>query len=941
MSEKVNYKNTLNLPETGFPMKANLAQREPEILQKWAAMDIYAKLEAAGKGKKKFILHDGPPYANGHIHIGHALNKTLKDIVTKSKILSGFHSPYVPGWDCHGLPIEVSVEKKLGKPGHKVSAAEFRVACREYANSFIDIQRDEFKRLGVIGDWNNPYLTMNFNYEANIIRALGKILANGHLQKGYKPVHWCLDCASALAEAEVEYKDKTSPSIDVRFKVIDEKNFLAKFPDARPGVGSLSVVIWTTTPWTLPANQAVALNPLLNYIIVELDQRERIVIAEDLLSSLLSRYGVTDHRILGKTTGESLTGLQLQHPFYDRTVPVVVGDHVTVDSGTGAVHTAPAHGQDDFVIGKQYGLPVDNPVGDDGCYVKSTPLFAGLHVNKANDKVIEVLKEKDTLLKLDKVQHSYPHCWRHKTPLIFRATPQWFISMDKLKLREKTLTAIDQVEWVPSWGKARMVSMMVEGRPDWCISRQRAWGVPIALFTHKETGELHPDTQKLMEEVAKKVEEKGIEAWYELDTKSLLGADADQYVKSTDVLDVWFDSGVSHECVLKARPELAFPADIYLEGSDQHRGWFQSSLLTSMAINNEVPYREVLTHGFIIDSDGYKMSKSQGNGIAPEEIINTLGADILRLWVASVDYRNEVPASKEIFTRTSEMYRRIRNTARFFLANLNGFNPETDLLPADDMLALDRWALDKTARMQQDILAAYDAYQFHVVVQKIHHFCVTEMGGFYLDIIKDRQYTMAANSRGRRSAQTALYHIVHAFVRWMAPITSFTAEELWQYIPGVSNESVLLNEWYTELPLLQKDEVMNEDFWHKVRDARDAVNKVIEGERNAGKIGSALEAEITLYCGSGIKTVLDALQDELRFVLITSGATILPDSNAPLDAVMTDVAGLTLKVAPTTHAKCDRCWHRTADVNHNAEYPGICGRCVENIAGAGEVRDYA
>ena len=941
MSEKMNYKSTLNLPETGFPMKANLAQREPEILKKWAAIDIYGQLQKAGHGKKKFILHDGPPYANGHIHIGHALNKTLKDIVVKSKILSGFDSPYIPGWDCHGLPIELSVEKKVGKPGHKVSAAEFRVKCREYATSFVDIQREEFKRLGVVGDWDNPYLTMNFNYEANIIRALAKILENGHMHKGSKPVYWCLDCASALAEAEVEYADKTSPSIDVRFYASDEKELLSRFDNVKEGVGSLSLPIWTTTPWTLPANQAVALNPMLTYVLIELDERERIIIADDLKDSVLERYASVKHRELGKITGEKLAGIMLKHPFNDRNVPVIMGDHVTIEAGTGAVHTAPAHGQEDYIVGKQYNLPMENPVGDDGCYLKSTPLFAGVHVTKANEKVLEVLEANGVLLKSASVKHSYPHCWRHKTPLIFRATPQWFISMEKNKLRLKALEAIDRVEWVPSWGKSRIVSMMLEGRPDWCISRQRAWGVPIAVFMHKETGELHPETQRLMEAVAVKVEEQGIEAWYTLDTKELLGDEALNYIKSQDVLDVWFDSGVTHECVVKARPELSFPADIYLEGSDQHRGWFQSSLLTSMAINDVEPYREVLTHGFILDGKGHKMSKSLGNVIAPEEIIKTLGADVLRLWVASVDYRGEVAASKEIFTRTSEMYRRIRNTARFFLANLHGFDPKKDLLQEDDMLALDRWAVDKTRRMQNEIADAYDAYQFHLVVQKIHHFCVADMGGFYLDIIKDRQYTMAADSRGRRSAQTALYHIVNAFVRWMAPIMTFTAEEIWQYIPGVTTDSVLLTEWYHDLATLNNTDIMNEAFWQKVHDVRDAVNKEIEAQRNAGKVGSALEAEVVLYCGSNVKPVLEALDNELRFVLITAKTTVLPDSSAPLDAVLTEVPGLSLTVTATAAAKCERCWHRADDVNANAEYPGICGRCVTNIAGAGEERDYA
>lgn len=942
MSEetKVNYKNTLNLPDTGFPMKANLAQREPEILKKWQTINLYAQLRAAGHDKKKFILHDGPPYANGHIHIGHALNKTLKDIVVKSKILSGFDSAFVPGWDCHGLPIELNVEKKIGKPGQKVSAAEFRVACREYALSYVDVQREDFIRLGVIGDWQKPYLTMDFKYEANIIRALAKIHANGHMQKGYKPVHWCLDCSSALAEAEVEYKDKESPSITVKFAVVDKKEFLSRFASDVSLDGEISIPIWTTTPWTLPANQAVALNPLIEYVLLERNNGERILVAQDTILTTVVKYAGDLKSLTSSVKGEKFEGIKLKHPFYDREVPVIMGDHVTVEAGTGAVHTAPAHGVDDYLMGKKYNLPMENPVGDDGCYISTTPLFAGLHVSKANDKIMEVLEQNAVLICKSKVTHSFPHCWRHKSPLIFRATPQWFISMDKNGLRQKALAAIDRVEWIPGWGKQRIVSMIAD-RPDWCISRQRAWGVPIAVFMHKETGELHPRTAELMEKVALHVEKEGIEAWYTLDAKELLGADADQYRKSTDVLDVWFDSGVSHECVLKHLPELTYPTDLVLEGSDQHRGWFQSTLLTAIAMNGEESYREVLTHGFIVDGNGHKMSKSLGNVIAPEEIIKTLGADILRLWVASADYRGEIATTKELFTRISEMYRRIRNTSRFFLANLNGFDPAKDMLDADEMLALDRWAVDKTYRMQQEIIDAYESYQFHVVVQKLHQFCVADMGGFYLDIIKDRQYTMAADSRGRRSAQTALYHIVNAFVRWMAPITTFTAEEIWQYIPGVSGDSVLLSTWYQDLTPLNNANLMNEEFWEKVHAVRDAVNKEIEAQRNAGKIGSALEAEVTLYCGSSVRPVLEALKNELRFVLITSGARVLPDSNAPLDAVMTEVAGLSLTVAPTKNAKCERCWHRVADVNANAEYPGICGRCVENVAGKGEVRQYA
>jgi len=934
------YKNTLNLPQTDFPMKANLSQREVEVLDKWQHLGVYAKLRELGKTKKKFILHDGPPYANGHIHVGHAVNKILKDIVVKSKTMSGFDSPFVPGWDCHGLPIELNVEKKHGKPGQKISAAEFRAACRDYATSQVEIQRNEFMRLGVIGDWQNPYLTMDFEYEADVIRSLGKMIINGHMQKGYKPVHWCLDCASALAEAEVEYAEKTSPALDVRFTVIDKTDFLKRFPESESGKGDIAIPIWTTTPWTLPANEAVALNPSLDYVLIEANGSEQLLIAEGLLPAVLTRCGIENYRVLGRVRGDVLQGAKLKHPFYDKEVPVVLGEHVTLETGTGAVHTAPAHGVEDFAVANQYHLPVENPVGDDGCFVAATPIFAGMHVRKVDDLVIEELKKHNTLLHLGKITHSYPHCWRHKTPLIFRATPQWFISMDHAGLRTHAVQAIERVEWVPDWGQSR-ISGMIENRPDWCISRQRVWGVPLALFIHKETGELHPDTLNLMEKVAQAVEVQGIEAWYQLDIKEFLGKDAELYRQSMDVRDVWFDSGVSHECVLKKRPELAFPADIMLEGSDQHRGWFQSSLLTAVAINGSESYKEILTHGFVVDGQGRKMSKSIGNVIAPEEVIKTLGADILRLWVASIDYRTEIAASKEILNRTSETYRRIRNTARFFLANLHGFNPENHLVRAEEMLMLDRWAVDKARILQAEILDAYHQYQFHVVVQKLHHFCVVEMGGFYLDVIKDRQYTMPTDSIGRRSAQTALYHIMHAFVRWLAPVLSFTAEEIWQYLPGVQSESVQLVEWYDALATIPEYELMNQTYWEKIRAVRDAVNKEIENQRNAGKLGSALEAEVSLYCGPQLKKQLDALDDELRFVLITSSAKVIAEHAGPIDAVSTDVPGLTLKIAATANAKCERCWHRCEDVNANAEYPGLCGRCVENVAGNGEERNYA
>lgn len=932
------YKSTLNLPQTDFAMKANLSQREPGILKIWQDMDLYGQLRAQGKGKKKFILLDGPPYANGQIHVGHAVNKILKDMIVKSKTMSGFDAPFVPGWDCHGLPIELNVEKKHGKPGHKVSAAEFRAFCREYAASQVDLQRAEFIRLGVVGDWDHPYLTMDFSYEANIIRSLAKTIRNQHVQKGYKPVHWCLDCSSALAEAEVEYMEKTSPSIDVRFRVIDKKNFYQRFPEVEQNDSPISVVIWTTTPWTLPANEAVALNPALMYALVAVNN-EQLVIADDLLATVMQRYGISDYKVLGRVAGEQLLGIQLKHPFYDKQVPIVLGDHVTVESGTGAVHTAPAHGEDDYAMAKKYDLPIESLVGDDGCYISTTPIFAGKHVSKVNPAIIEELQKQSALVHQAAITHSYPHCWRHKTALIFRATPQWFISMDKHGLRKLSLEAIDRVQWVPDWGKAR-IHGMIENRPDWCISRQRTWGVPLGLIVNKETGVLHPQILELMEQVAQRVEKEGIEAWYTLDLAELLGEEAQHYQKTADVLDVWFDSGVIHECVLRARPELQFPADLILEGSDQHRGWFQSQLLTSNAMNGCESYRTVLTHGFVVDSQGRKMSKSIGNVIAPAEVVQTLGADILRLWVASIDYRTEIAASKEILARTSETYRRIRNTVRFFLANLDGFDPKQHIVPADEMLALDRFAVAKARHIQKEILDAYENFQFHLIVQKLHQFCVADMGGFYLDIIKDRQYTMPTNSCGRRSAQTALFYIVNAFVRWMAPMMSFTAEEVWQFVPGKSAQSVFLTHWY-DLPAGLPDDSMDETYWEKIRTVRDAVNKEIENQRNAGKLGSALEAEVTLYCGPNLKQQLDKLEDELRFILITSYAKVMPEHQAPLDAIMTEVPGLLLKITATTFEKCERCWHRREDVNEDAAYPGLCARCVMNVSGTGEIRNYA
>ncbi|WP_020396987.1 isoleucine--tRNA ligase [Thiolinea disciformis] len=932
------YKHTLNLPSTEFPMRGDLAKREPEMLKQWEGDDLYHKLRQKALGRPKFILHDGPPYANGAIHLGHAVNKILKDIIVKSRTMAGFDAPYVPGWDCHGLPIEKKVEDKIGRVGVKVEAVEFRKACRQFASEQIDIQRRDFKRLGVIGDWDNPYLTMNFHTEAGIVRALGKIALSGHMYKGAKPVHWCTDCGSALAEAEVEYEDKQSYSIDVRFRVIDEAVLLAKMPNAK-GEGAVSVIIWTTTPWTLPSNEAVALNAELDYVVVQAGT-ERVIVAEGLLADVMKRASIEDFQVLATAKGAELEGLLLQHPFLAKQVPVILGEHVTLDAGTGAVHTAPAHGQEDFVVGQRYGLPVGNPLLDDGSFQASIQYFAGESVHKVNPHVIEVLKEHGSLLASSKFKHSYPHCWRHKTPLIFRATPQWFVSMDKLGLRQQTLDSIQKVQWVPDWGQAR-IEGMIANRPDWCISRQRTWGVPIALFIHKETGELHPNTEVLIETVAQRIEQGGIDAWFALDKAEVLGADADHYIKVPDTLDVWFDSGTTHFSVLETRPELRFPADMYLEGSDQHRGWFHSSILTSVAMHGFAPYKAVLTHGFTVDAKGEKMSKSKGNGIEPQDIMNKLGADILRLWIASADYSREMTLSDEILKRNTEAYRRIRNTARFLLANLGDFDPAKDVVASQEMLALDRWAVAQAYEAQQRIVSAYDRYQFHLVSQEIQKFCSVEMSSLFLHITKDRQYTMQANSLGRRSAQTAAWHILRAMLRWMCPILSFTAEEVLQYLPGESEKYVLFMQWYDGLFALAASDHVSASDWEHIFVAREAVSKQLENLRIAGHIGSSLEAEVDLYCAAESEQgkALAKLGDELKFVFITSQAR-LHNGLAPANAENL-VDGLQGLAQVATAAKCTRCWHHVPDVGTHAEHPELCGRCISNIEGTGEDRQYA
>ncbi|WP_263768794.1 isoleucine--tRNA ligase [Propionivibrio soli] len=925
------YKNTLNLTDTSFPMRGDLAKREPQWVTAWQQKKLYQQIRKASKGRPRFILHDGPPYANGDIHIGHAVNKILKDIIVRSKTLAGFDAPYIPGWDCHGLPIEHQIEKLHGKniPGDKV-----RELCRAFAAEQVERQKKDFIRLGVLGDWDNPYLTMNFKTEADEIRALGKILKKGYLYQGLKPVNWCMDCGSALAEAEVEYEDKTSQAIDVAFQVHpNHADKVAKLFGLSHLRAPAFAVIWTTTPWTLPANEAVCAHPDFTYDLIE-TAKGSLILVRELAEACLKRYGL-EGNVVGSAKGATLERVLLKHPFQNREVTIICGQHVTLEAGTGLVHTAPAHGMDDYLVGKVYGLPVNNPVGDDGRFLLSTPPLsvsplAGKTVWDANPLVLQELEAKGCLLKAEKITHSYPHCWRHKTPIIFRATTQWFIGMehkdkaDAATLRRVAELAVDDTEFFPAWGRARLEAMM-KTRPDWCVSRQRNWGVPIPFFLHKETGALHPRTEQLIEEVALRVEKAGIEAWFSLDPKELLGEEADQYRKMKDTLDVWFDSGATHLSVMRGShvADSEYPADLYLEGSDQHRGWFQSSLLTGCAIDGRAPYKALLTHGFVVDGKGLKMSKSKGNVIAPQKVSDTLGAEILRLWTAATDYSGELSISDEILKRVVEAYRRIRNTLRFLLANTTDFDPATDLLPPEQWLEIDRYALAMTRELQARCEADYAHYEFHRVVQALQTFCSEDLGGFYLDILKDRLYTAAAKSPARRSAQSALWQIAQTFIKLMAPILSFTADEAWQTFSG-KPESVMLETWQplpgaaNEAPLLEK--------WNRIRAYRADVTRALEDLRIAGKIGSSLQAEVTLHADGEKYETLASLGDDLRFVFICSKTTLVRSSEEKLEC------------AALPHAKCERCWHVREDVGADSAHPEICGRCVSNLYGEGEPR---
>jgi isoleucyl-tRNA synthetase len=911
------YKDTLNLPETPFPMRGDLAKREPQWVKEWQEKGVYKRLRALAQGRPRFVLHDGPPYANGDIHIGTAVNKILKDMVVKSKSFAGFDATYVPGWDCHGMPIEVQIEKQHGK---HLPAAETQRLCRAFATEQIVRQKADFQRLGVLGDWDNPYLTMAYGNEANEIRVLGQLLQKGYVYRGLKPVNWCFDCGSALAEAEVEYEDRKDPAVDVGFAFVENeklaKTFNAKIQ--KPGFA----VIWTTTPWTLPSNQALNVHPDLTYNLVD-TEKGLLILAADLQEACLKRFNLSGTAI-ASCKGKALENIRFKHPFYDREAPVYLGEYVTLDAGTGIVHSAPAYGVEDFDSCRRYGMKDDQiltPVMGDGKFVPSLPLFGGLSIWDANPKIVKTIEEKGALLAVDwKHTHSYMHCWRHKTPVILRATTQWFASMDKKvggeSLRETALHGIEETQFFPSWGKARLHGM-IANRPDWTLSRQRQWGVPMPFFLHKETGALHPRTPELLEEVAKRVEKGGIEAWQAV-TAEEFGVGA-EYEKSRDTLDVWFDSGSTHFTVLRRshREESAYPADMYLEGSDQHRGWFHSSLLTACMLDGHPPYKSLLTHGFVVAGDGRKMSKSLGNVMAPQKISGTLGAEILRLWVASTDYSGELSISDEILKRVVESYRRIRNTLRFLLANTSDFDPATHAVPVAEMLEVDRYVLAMTADMQRQAAEDYARYQFHLVAQRLQAFCSEDLGAFFLDISKDRLYTCKADSQPRRSAQTALWHITHSLVRLMAPILSFTAEELWQTF--TKDDSVFFTTWH-ELPA-PADAAALLARWSKLRELRDPVRKEIEALRAEGKVGSSLQAEIEFQADGDNLVALSSLGDELRFLFMTS-------------AVRLKKGNLGVQANPSTNAKCERCWHYTPDVNEEA----LCGRCVTNLRGPGETR---
>ncbi|MBW1975035.1 MAG: isoleucine--tRNA ligase [Deltaproteobacteria bacterium] len=931
------YRDTLNLPKTDFPMKANLSKREPEILKYWQDINLYGRLRKQSKGRPLYILHDGPPYANGHIHLGTALNKILKDMIVKSRQMNGFDAIYVPGWDCHGLPIEHQVDKELGARKKEMSPVQIRRFCREYAEKFVNIQREEFKRLGVIGDWDNPYLTMSYDYEATIARELGKFFASGSVIRSKKPIYWCPHCQTALAEAEVEYYDHESPSIYVKFSMTSES--AEKFPALKGK--SVSVLIWTTTPWTIPANLAIALHPDFEYVAVSVkDGREIWILAKGLLERCMSDFGVSRYEVVHSFSASDLEKLTCRHPFLDRESLIILGDHVTLDAGTGCVHTAPGHGREDYDVAQVYDLDIYSPVDDEGKFTDDVPFFAGQFVFDANDAVIAKLRETGCLIKVDKIVHSYPHCWRCKNPVIFRATEQWFISMDKTGLRHQALKCIDEVQWIPYWGRDRIYNM-IENRPDWCISRQRSWGVPITVFICQNCGRIIAD-QKIFDHVVALFEKEGADCWFERPVEELIPhgtvcpeCGETNFRKETDILDVWFDSGVSHAAVLERRKELRSPADLYLEGSDQHRGWFHSSLLTSVGTRGRAPYKAVLTHGFVVDGKGYKMSKSLGNVIYPQEVIDKYGAEILRLWVAAEDYRDDIKISQDILKRISEAYRRIRNTFRFLLGNLYDFEPNRDMVEYEKLEEIDRYALHKLQRILSRCLKAYDRYEFFKIYHTIYNYCVVDLSAFYLDVLKDRLYTSPPGSQKRRSAQTAIYHIIHTLLRLVAPILSFTAEEAWHHIPGNASDQSIHEQAFPEVVEDWLDEKL-ERRWETILAIRSDVARGVEMARKAKIVGHSLEAAVTVGLPEKILAQFDANGDTelLRTVCIVSDFRLVTaDKLQSMDGVVAGekVPASYVYVEPAEGEKCERCWMRHTSVGTHPDHPTLCSRCYKVI----------
>ncbi|QCI23704.1 isoleucine--tRNA ligase [Buchnera aphidicola (Macrosiphoniella sanborni)] len=935
------YKKTLNLPKTKFSMKGNLVEKEPKILKNWNDNQLYKLIRKKKERKKIFFLHDGPPYANGNIHIGHAINKILKDIIIKSKNMSGFDAPYIPSWDCHGLPIEQKVENKNDIHLKKISTLTFQKKCREYAQKQVNKQKKDFIRLGVIGDWENSHLTMNFKNEADIIRTLSEIIKKKYVYQDFKPIYWCIECSSSLSEAEIEYFKKKSDSIIVAFTSKDPLGIKKLFDCSLLNNKNIYLPIWTTTPWTLPSSKAISIHPHIQYQLIETKQYY-IIIAKELVQNILDTLKIKKWKIVNSIKGSILENKIFLHPFLkDINIPVILGKHVSCESGTGAVHTAPDHGIDDYIVSQKYNIRTSNLVDFQGKYI--TNIHEKLdHINvlQANPVIIKLLKKNNSLLHHESLIHSYPHCWRHKTPIIFRATPQWFINIDKNQLRNTLLKEIKKVEWIPNWGESR-IKDMIQKRPHWCISRQRQWGVPMSLFIHKEKKTLHPNTYNLMQKIAKKVESEGIQSWININPKELLGIDYYLYDKIPDILDVWFDSGNTYTSITykNKKYNIINQADMYLEGSDQHRGWFMSSLIISTLIKKQAPYSTVLTHGFAVDGNGQKMSKSVDNAISPNTVVNTLGADVLRLWVASSNYSNDISISNEILKNSSDMYRRIRNTARFILANITDFNPKTDLISKDNMILLDKWAIGQTLIVQKEIINFYHNYNFHGVVQRLMYFCSIEMGSFYLDIIKDRQYTLQKNSKARRSCQTAMYYIIHSLVRWIAPILSFTAHEIWSYIPETDSQYVFTEEWFDKLFYLKKDDIFNYGFWNDIFKLKNEINKFIEDKIKNKIINNSLEAAIILYVSNSYLEKLKILGEEIKFIFLTSSVEIKRYDTAPLNITKNqNIDQLKIDLYKIQGEKCPRCWHYFSFSENNIKNSNICHRCILNTMGNGEER---